>query len=153
MKKLLIIKTALILALAMASFSAAFETDFDDLHKFDRSLPAWKFGRGVTNILTAPYEFWVNMSNEAIAGSYEGAYDGGLEGSLAGGLNGFIAGTFSGTWKGLRRMTTGALEMLTFWKPEYGPTVEPEWGTRNMAFGSMDYFQPDPYWYWGPARD
>lgn len=153
MKKLLIISTALLLTLAMASVSAAFETDFDDLHKFDRSLPAWKFGRGVTNILTAPYELIANTTNEAIAGSYEGAYDGGLQGSLAGGFNGFIAGTFSGTWKGLRRLTTGALEMITFWKPEYGPTIEPEWGTRNAAFGSIDYFNADPYWYWGPTRN
>jgi putative exosortase-associated protein (TIGR04073 family) len=155
MRKLLIIHTAVLLALAMVSLSAAatFETDFDDLHKFDRSLPAWKFGRGLTNFFTGPYEFLANTTNEAIAGSYEGAYDGGLQGSFAGGFNGFIAGAFSGTWKGLRRMTTGVMEMITFWKPEYGPTIEPEWGTRNRAFGSMDYFDPDPYWYWGPARD
>ncbi len=152
MKKMLIIHAAVLIALAMVSATWAFETDFDDLQKFDRSLPAWKFGRGITNIFTAPYELVVNPTNEAIQGGYHGAYDNGLQGWIAGSFNGFIAGTFSGALKAFRRMTTGALEMATFWKPEYGPTVEPEYGTRNLAFGSIDYFNPDPFWYWGPER-
>jgi hypothetical protein len=30
--------------------------------------------------------------------------------------------------------------------------MDPEWGTRNLAFGARDYFDPDPFWYTGPER-
>jgi hypothetical protein len=49
-------------------------------------------------------------------------------------------------------MTTGAVEMLTFWKPEYGPTIDPTYGTRCKAWGEGDYFSPEPFWYTGPWR-
>ncbi len=87
------------------------------------------------------------MTNNAIKGAYKGAYDGGFQGYVAGGTNGLIAGIVPGLVYGFRRMTTGALEILTFWKPEYGPTMDPEYGTRNLAFGNQDYFRSEPFWY------
>jgi len=150
MKKRLI--AAVILIILTASWAVAWETDFDDLRKFDRTLPGWKLGRGFCNLLAFPYELFINMSNFAIDGQYNGAYDNGLWGSLMGPLNGAIAGAGHGTYLGMKRMTLGALEILTFWKPEYGPTMDPEYGTRNRAFGDQDYFDPNPYWYTGPRR-
>ena len=147
MKKTLIFTIALVLALGAAYHALAYETDFDDIQEFDRSLPFWKFGRGVTNVLSGPHELLTHMTNNSIKGAYKGAYDGGFHGYLAGATNGLIAGTFTGLIAGFRRMTTGALEILTFWKPEYGPTMDPEYGTRNLAFGSQDYFNPQPFWY------
>lgn len=130
----------------------AFETDFDDLNRFDRNLPGWKLGRGITNILFAPNELFAHTTNNAIKGAYAGAYDGGLHGYMAGSLNGFLAGIGPGMIGMVRRITTGALEIATFWKPEYGPTLDPQWGTRCLAGGPLDLFDPDPYWYNGPWR-
>ncbi len=142
----------LVLCLSLVGLAQAFETDFDDIERFDRSLPAWKFGRGIVNILSGPREFCTHMSNNAIKGAYVGAYDGSLQGYIAGATNGYIAGFFPGLYYGLRRMTVGALEVITFWKPEYGPTLDPHYGTRVDAMGYQDFFDPDPYWYNGPAR-
>lgn len=66
-------------------------------------------------------------------------------------MNGYIAGFSIGVVKGVKRMTTGAVEVLTFWKPEYGPTIDPTYGTRCKAFGDTDYFDPEPFWYRGPT--
>jgi putative exosortase-associated protein (TIGR04073 family) len=152
MKSLLTVTAALILVLAIACWSLASETEFDDLNRFDRGLRGWKFGRGVVNILSGPHELVTQMTNEAIKGSYSGAYDSGLHGYLAGAANGYIAGFGRGVYFAVKRMSVGALEVLTFWKPEYGPTMDPEWGTRNLAFGARDYFDPDPFWYTGSER-
>ena len=70
-------------------------------------------------MLSGPHELLTHMTNNSIKGAYKGAYDGGLHGYLAGATNGLIAGTFTGLIAGFRRMTTGVLEILTFWKPEY----------------------------------
>jgi hypothetical protein len=136
--------------LGTGCFAGAYETDFDDLNKFDRSLPAWKFGRGVVNVFSAPVEIISNMTNYAIDGSYYGAYDGALQGYIAGATNGMIAGSIAGTVLAAKRATTGILEILTFWKPEYGPTMDPLYGTRNRADGH--FFQKDSFWYIGPPR-
>ncbi|MBI4966135.1 MAG: hypothetical protein HY913_22840 [Desulfomonile tiedjei] len=152
MKRIVTLAMALALTAAMGSWCLAYETDFDDLRRFDRNLPGWKLGRGIVNILGAPNELFSNITNGAIDGMYWGAYDEGFQGAVGGSLNGMIAGTFPGLSKMVRRMTTGALEVLTFWKPEYGPTVDPTYGTRCRAFPTSDYFDPDPYWYWGPPR-
>lgn len=152
MKKIATIAMAVLVTLGIASWCLAYETDFDDLRRFDRSLPAWKFGRGIVNILGGPAEVFSNITNNAIDGAYNGAYDEGLQGAMSGSLNGAIAGTSSGLYKMVRRMTTGALEMITFWKPEYGPTLDPVYGTRCRAFPPQDYYDPDPWWYWGPPR-
>jgi putative exosortase-associated protein (TIGR04073 family) len=152
MRALLTAFTALVLVVTIGGWSQAFETDFDDLHHFDRDLPAWKFGRGVVNVLSGPRELLTHITNNSIKGAYEGAYQGSLGGYLAGSTNGAIAGFFPGIYHAARRMTVGVLEILTFWKPEYGPTMDPEWGTRNMAWPEWDYFVPDPYWYNGPPR-
>lgn len=147
MKKTLMLTIVLVLALGAGYQALAYETDFDDIQEFDRNLPSWKFGRGVTNILSGPHELLTHMSNNAIKGAYKGAYEGGLHGYLCGATNGFIAGIVPGLISGFRRMTTGALEMITFWKPEYGPTVDPEYGTHDLSYGSRDYFNDDPFWY------
>lgn len=152
MKKLLTTAIAVILVMGMGCWAFAYETDFDDLQRFDRSLPAWKLGRGFVNLLTAPQELVSNITNNAINGAYQGAYDGGLHGYMAGSLNGFIAGSIVGMQKMAKRATTGCLEILTFWKPEYGPTMEPQYGTRDRSFTDLDYFNPDPFWYVGPPR-
>jgi len=152
MKKIVTVAMVATLTLGIGSWCLAYETDFDDLRRFDRNLPAWKLGRGLTNIIGAPAEVFSNMTNDAIEGAYWGAYDEGFHGAVAGSFNGMIAGSFSGLYKMVRRMTTGALEMITFWKPEYGPTVDPTYNTRCRAFGSQDYFDPDPFWYYGPPR-
>jgi putative exosortase-associated protein (TIGR04073 family) len=152
MKKVFTAATALILALALVCTCFAFETDFDDLNKFDRNLPGWKFGRGVVNILIAPLELITQPTNNAIKGGYWGAYDGGAKGWIAGSTNGFIAGVGPGVYGAVKRATTGVLEILTFWKPEYGPTIDPEYGTRSLAWGKRDYFDTDPFWYTGPWR-
>ena len=53
MKRTLTATTAVvILTLVITCLSFAYETDFDDLKRFDRSLPAWKLGRGVVNIIS-----------------------------------------------------------------------------------------------------
>jgi len=153
MKKACILGATIILAFVHVSVALAYETDFDDLRKFDRSLPAWKFGRGVVNIMAGPYELLTTMTNAMINGQYNGSYDNGLWGSMAGSMNGFIAGTFTGSHRAVQRMTRGCLEILTFWKPEYGPTLDPEYGTRNRAFTDNDYFDPNPFWYYGPPRE
>lgn len=152
MKKFVIISIAAILTVALTCSCFAFETDFDDIQRFDRNLPGWKLGRGIVNVLGAPQELFANWTNNAINGHYYGAYDQGLYGSMAGALNGFIAGTFPGVTRMLKRAGTGMLEIATFWKPEYGPTMDPTWGTRCRAFGEQDYFDPHPYWYLGPDR-
>ncbi len=140
------------MVLSLGGLSIAYETDFDDLRRFDRNLPTWKLGRGVTNLLSLPQEVIANMTNNAINGSYNGSYEEGLWGSVAGATNGYVAGFFPGVIKGLRRMTTGVVEILTFWKPEYGPTIDPQYGTRCKAFGQEDFYNPHPFWYWGPDR-
>jgi len=152
MKKIVTTALAVILTLGMGCWALAYETDFDDLHQFDRSLPAWKFGRGIVNMLSAPQELISNMTNAAINGAYNGAYDGALHGYVAGSVNGLIAGSFTGTQRMARRFTTGVLEVLTFWKPEYGPTMDPTYGTRDRSFPDFDYFNPEPFWYVGPPR-
>ncbi len=153
MNKTLLTTLTVLLTLTMLTWSWSYETDFDDLNRFDQSLPAWKFGRGVVNLLSLPHELFANMTNESIKGAYNGAYDGALPGYLAGSANGVIAGTGIGLYKGVKRMTVGAIEMLTFWKPEFGPTMEPTWGTRCQAFsGPDDYYSLDPWWYNGPDR-
>jgi putative exosortase-associated protein (TIGR04073 family) len=152
MKKFLLITTAAILMASMSCLSFAYETDFDDLNRFDRNLPAWKFGRGVVNVLFAPQELLANMTNNGINGEYYGAYSEGINGSMAGALNGLIAGTFPGVTRMLKRAGTGLLEMATFWKPELGPTMDPTYGTRCYAWGYQDYFDPNSFWYNGPAR-
>lgn len=141
-----------ILVVGIGSWAFSDETHFDDLRKFDRSLPAWKFGRGVVNILSGPHELFASMTNNAISGAYNGAYGGGFHGYIAGSLNGFIGGTGPGLVKMLRRMSTGCLEVLTFWRCEYGPTVDPPYGTISRAFPNLDYFDKEPFWYSGPAR-
>lgn len=150
MMKIARLALAVLLLAAIGGTACAFETDFDDLRHFDRSLPAWKFGRGVVNVLSGPYEFFVNVTNAAIDGGYYGAYDGALHGFIAGSTNGVIAGSWTGAVAAGRRMTRGLLEMVTFWKPEYGPTLDPEYGTRCLA--DSDYFDPNPFWYAGPPR-
>ena len=150
MKQLRVAVLAVILVMGTGYVALAFETDFDDLRRYDRSLPAWKLGRGVVNLLSAPVDLIAEMTNSAIDGSYYGAYDGGLQGYLAGSTNGIIAGSITGTFKAAKRATTGLLEMFTFWKPEYGPTVEPLYGTRNRADGH--FFDKDPFWYIGPEQ-
>ena len=66
-----------------------------------------------------------------------------FQGYLAGAGNGFVAGTLSGLYLGVRRLTVGAMEILTFWKPEFGPTIEPLYGTRDKSMaGPQDYFDP-----------
>lgn len=153
MKIVLTTTVALAMVMTLASLGPAYETDFDDLREFDRNLPGWKLGRGVVNIISGPHELITHVTNNAIKGAYHGAYDGGLQGYLAGSVNGMIAGTGKGMLYALRRMTTGALEILTFWKPEYSPTMEPLYGTRNLAFGYRDYRTPGtPFWYGGPER-
>ncbi len=152
MKKPLYALLAALLVACLSTSCLAFETDFDDLRRFDRNLPAWKFGRGVANILSFPYEVASNMVNNAIEGDYYGAYDQGLHGSIAGSINGYVAGFFPGIVKGARRLTTGMVEIATFWKPEYGPTIDPTYGTRCKAWGQHDYFNPEPFWYSGPDR-
>ena len=92
MKNLSIALLAAIFVLGTVCFSFAYETDFDDLRRFDRTLPAWKLGRGVVNVLSAPYEMIATMTNASVDGAYYGAYDGGLQGYLAGSTNGLIAG-------------------------------------------------------------
>lgn len=128
------------------------ETSFDDLQKFDRSLPAWKFGRGIVNILCGPHELFASMTNNAINGAYYGAYQGSFPGYVAGSINGFIGGAGPGLVKMVRRMSTGCLEVLTFWKCEYGPTLDPIYGTPSKVFGAEDFFDKEPFWYGGPAR-
>lgn len=150
MKKFFTTAMAAILVLGIGCWSFAYETDFDDLHQLDRNLPTWKFGRGIVNMLSFPHEVLANATNGAIQGAQTGSYYDGLYGYMAGSLNGFIAGTGAGVMKGLRRVTTGALEVLTFWKPEYGPTVDPLYGTHNQAFTYRDYYNPDNFWYNGP---
>jgi hypothetical protein len=150
MKICLTASVAIILLVVAGGASFGFETDFDDLNNFDRSLPAWKLGRGVVNFLTAPGELFTHMANAAIDGGYYGAYDGGLQGYLAGSTNGMIAGSFTGACQMMKRATTGLMEIVTFWKPEYGPTMDPEYGTRFR--GDPFYFDPEPFWYVGPPR-
>lgn len=152
MRKTGTIVLAVVLVMGMGGLSFAYETDFDDLQRFDRSLRWWKFGRGIVNIVTAPAEIFSNMNNYAINGAYYGAYDGSLQGYVAGATNGFIAGSLVGVKRSLQRATTGALEVLTFWKPEYGPTMEPLYGTRSRLWQEHDYFNPNPFWYIGPPR-
>ena len=38
-------------------WSLAYETDFDDVEPFDRSLPAWKLGHSLVNMISGPLEF------------------------------------------------------------------------------------------------
>ncbi len=152
MKTVLKIACALIISLVLAIPVCAYETDFDDLREFNRDLPGWKLGRGFVNMLSGPHEFTTHIANNSIQGAYNGSYDGGFQGYLAGSANGLIAGIWPGLKHGVRRMTVGALEMITFWSPEYGPTMDPTYGTRNMAFGEQDYFDPNPFWYNGPPR-
>jgi putative exosortase-associated protein (TIGR04073 family) len=152
MRKLLFAAVAALLVLSFAGRSPAYETDFDDLQRFDRNLPSWKFGRGVSNIVGGPAELFTSVTNNALEGAYYGAYDEGVQGAVAGSFNGFVAGIFPGFVNALRRMTTGGLEMLTFWKPEYGPTLDPTWQTRCRAWPDQDFFNPEPFWYWGPDR-
>ncbi len=152
MKKFLILAVAMVLLIGISCWSFAFETDFDDLNNFDRCLPAWKLGRGFVDLISGPHELATHFANSAINGAYVGSYESGCWGNIAGSLNGMIAGTASGLVYGLKRMTLGALEIATFWKPEYGPTMDPEYGTRCRAFGDQDYFDPNPFWYTGPPR-
>lgn len=152
MKKYRAVAYAVIAVMGIGSWALADETAFDDLQKFDKSLPAWKFGRGIVNILSGPHELFANMTNNAINGAYYGSYQGSFPGYVAGSLNGFIGGAGPGLVKMARRMSTGALEVLTFWKCEYGPTLDPTYGTNSRAFGSEDYFDKEPFWYNGPAR-
>jgi hypothetical protein len=152
MKKSCFATVVVILLVSMVSWAIAFETDFDDLRAYDRSLPGWKLGRGLGNIISGPQEIFANATNGAIEGQYAGAYSEGLNGAMFGAANGFVAGFGVGVCKALRRTTLGFLEVLTFWKPEYGPTMDPQYGTRCKAWGTQDYFDPDPFWYWGPER-
>lgn len=152
MKKFSAIAIIALVMATMAATSFAYETDFDDLRRFDRNLPSWKLGRGFVNILNGPSELFAAMTNNAIDGNYYGAYDEGIMGAMSGGLNGAIAGVLPGVYNMVRRMTTGTLEILTFWKPEYGPTVDPTWATRCRAWPEQDYFDPNPFWYSGPPR-
>jgi len=152
MNRFLISAVATVLVIGMSCWSFAYETDFDDLNSFDRSLPAWKLGRGVVNMASGPHELFTHISNAAINGAYNGAYESGFHGHMAGTINGMIAGTLTGIVAGVKRTTVGILEIATFWKPEYGPTLDPEYGTRCRAFGDQDYFDPDPFWYTGPPR-
>lgn len=152
MRKLLAPALITVMLLGMASWGLAYETEFNDLHRFDRSLPGWKLGRGVNNVIAAPMELFTHMTNAAIKGSYEGAYDNSMQGYLGGATAGYISGFVTGIPAVARRATTGLLEILTFWKPEYGPTIDPEYGTRQQIFGKQDFFDPDPFWYNGPVR-
>ena len=115
-------------------------------------MPFWKLGRGVVNLLSLPHELLTNMANESIKGGRQGAYEGAWPGYMAGSFNGALAGIAIGIKKGFQRMTRGGLEIITFWKPEYGPTLDPTWGTRSMQFGQQDFFDPEPFWDYGPSR-
>jgi hypothetical protein len=152
MKRFLISAVAIVLVLGMGCWSFAYETDFDDLNAFDRSLPAWKLGRGIVNMISGPHEVAAHIANAAIDGGYNGAYESGWWGHIAGSVNGIIAGTITGVVAAAKRTTLGFVEVGTFWKPEYGSTIDPEYGTRCRAFGDQDYFDPNPFWYTGPPR-
>lgn len=152
MKKLLAMVTALVLIVGVGGSALAYESDFDDIHKTNRDLPFWKLGRGVVNLFGLPHELVTNMTNESIKGGRQGAYEGSWPGFMAGSLNGALAGMAIGIKKGLERMTRGGLEILTFWKPEYGPTIEPTWGTRSMQFGQQDFYESEPFWDTGPPK-
>lgn len=132
--------------------TAAFESDFDDLRQVDRNLRGWKLGRGFTNILLGPHEFVTHLSNNAIKGASVGAYQNGFTGYFAGSTTGFIAGIGPGIYYAAKRMSLGVLEVLTFWKPEYGPTMDPAFGTRSYKWGFRDYYDPEPFWYPGPEK-
>lgn len=152
MKKLLALVTALVLILGIGSISLAYESDFDDIHQADRNLAFWKLGRGVMNVFALPHELLTNMTNEAIKGGRQGAYEGAWPGYIAGSFNGAIAGACMGFKKGFERLTRGGLEILTFWKPEYGPTIDPAFGTRAIQFGQQDFFEDEPFWDYGPTN-
>jgi hypothetical protein len=152
MNKFSIMLLVTILALCVGCLAFANETDFDDLQKFNRNLPGWKFARGMTNILTGPHELFAHMTNNAINGAYNGAYGGGFHGYIAGSVNGYLAGTGAGLYHMVKRMSLGCLDILTFWKPEYGPTTDQPFGTRSRAFENQDYFDKIPFWYIGPSR-
>jgi putative exosortase-associated protein (TIGR04073 family) len=152
MKPFIVFASLIISFLVFSPQVGAYETDFQDLQEFDRNLAGWKLGRGISNIIWGPYELLAQVTNNSINGAYNGAYDGGLQGYLAGSLNGAVAGSTAGIYSMVKRISVGLLEVVTFWKPEYGPTMDPQWGTRNRAFTDQDYFDPDPFWYNGPPR-
>ena len=93
MKRFLISAVAMVLVAGMGCWSFAYETDFDDLNAFDRSLPAWKLGRGLVNMVSGPHEIAAHVANATINGGYNGAYESGWWGHIAGSVNGMIAGT------------------------------------------------------------
>ncbi|MDQ1240528.1 MAG: hypothetical protein QG577_2714 [Thermodesulfobacteriota bacterium] len=134
------------------SDALAGEVEFDHLGRVDVCLPSWKFSRGLNNVLGGPHELVTYMTNYAIQGSYNGAYENGFYGYVSGATTGYVAGIFPGLYHMVKRMSSGCLEILTFWRPEYGPVTGPTYGVRGLASGSTDYFNKDPFWYVGPTR-
>jgi len=128
------------------------EVEFDHLGRVEANLPSWKFSRGLNNVLGGPHELVTYMTNYATLGSYHGAFENGFYGYVSGAMTGYAAGFFPGLYHMVKRMSSGCLDMLTFWRPEYGPVHGPTYGLRGLASGSTDYFQKDPFWYFGPTR-
>lgn len=144
--------TMILLSLAHEAAAEICETDFDRLITTDKRVPAWKLGRAATDILCGPNELFAYMTDYAVLGSYSGAYSGGFYGSVSGALAGYVAGFFPGLYHMVKRMSTGCLDMVTFWRPDVRPIHRSTNVLRGLGSGPSDYFDKEPYWYFGPPR-
>jgi len=141
-----------LLLLVNGAIAGDCETEFDQLIPTNRVLPSWKLGRAATDVLGGPHELFAYMTNYAALGSYNGAYHDGFYGSVSGAVAGYVAGFFPGLYHMVKRMSTGCLDMVTFWRPDVRPINRPTHALRGLGSETSDYFDKDPYWYIGPQR-
>ncbi len=139
-------------SLANAAGAGNSETEFDQLIPGNIQLPSWKLGRAATDVLGGPNELFSYMTHYAILGSYKGAYHEGFYGSVSGALSGYVAGFFPGLYHMVKRMSSGCLDMLTFWRPDTRPVEISNHALKRLGSGPSDYFDKEPFWYMGPPR-
>lgn len=144
----LILTGLFVLLFATVNDSNASESDEACVSRLESS--AWKLGRGITNIVSAPYELYACMTNSAIEGAYEGSYIGGFSGYMTGAMGGYLAGSVTGIVAMIRQMNQGLLQTATFWRPGTVLRRLPPTRTPDVDFGPDDYCDPDPFWFNGP---
>ena len=111
---------------------------------------AWKLGRGITNILFAPYQLYAGMTNSAVEAAYEGSFSGGLPGYISGATAGYVAGSIMGLTSMRRQINQGLIQIATFSNLKPVCRRLPSARMPDTPFGPDGCFDPDPFWFNGP---
>ncbi|MGC8602671.1 MAG: hypothetical protein ACP5VS_03160 [Desulfomonilaceae bacterium] len=144
---MLLVAALIMVSVALADTPKITQCNQEPVSRLENS--AWKLGRGITNVLFAPYQLLAGMTNSAIEGAYEGSFSKGLPGYISGATAGYVAGSLIGLIAMLKQINQGLMETATFWNPNPACRRLPPERKPDTNFGPDDYLDPDPFWFNG----